>query len=175
MIAGLILTGTEKEESHLAFLDEEGLETYSIKDTEELVDKIKEMEPEVLAADVGTELSGKRLTEGEENLKEEGYSFTPSSQEKKKVERMKAIERSLKHFADRPPELIRFDPRISAEELALHGDNALESYGIEPSGIESTRQFDAAVGAVTARFYSENQFEDLGVIVPQGLGSDEKA
>lgn len=178
MIAGLILTDTEEEESHLAFLDDEGIETYSIKDTNELVDKLVEKQPEIIAADCGTELPREELTQQEEELKEEGYSFTPTSNEKKKVERMRAIERSVQHHADKPPEVIRFDPRISSEELALHGDEALTSFGIDPSDIGSSHQFDAAVGAVTARFYAENQFEDLGVIVPQGLGSsgsEEKA
>lgn len=169
MIAGLILTATEQEESHLAFLGDEGVETFSIKDTGEVVDKIQEKEPEVLAANCGTELGSQELTKKEKKLKEEGYSFTPSSVDEKKVERMRAIDRSLKHYMEKPPEIIRFDPRISSEELALHSDEALESYGIDPSDIDSSRQFDAVVGAVTARFYSENQFEDLGVIVPQGL------
>lgn len=175
MISGLILTDNEEEESHLAFLDDEGVETCSMKDTGEIVEKVKEEKPEILAANCGTELSRKELTEKEQELKEEGHVFTPSSNEKKKVERMRAIERSLQHHMDRPPEIIRFDPRISSEELALHGDEGLESYGLDTSGIESSRQLDAVVGAVTARFYSENQFEDLGVIVPQGIGSEEKA
>lgn len=173
MIAGLILTDTEEEESHLAFLDNEGIETYSMKDTGEIVDRLVEKQPEIIAADCGTELSGQELTQQEQELKEEGYSFTPSSVEKKKVERMRAIERSVQHHAEKPPEIIRFDPRISSEELDLHGDNSLESFGIDPSNINSSKQFDAAVGAVTARFYAENQFEDLGVIVPQGLGSSD--
>ena len=174
MIAGLVLTDTEEKESHLAFLGEDGLETVSIKDTGEIVDLIQENEPEVLAANCGTELSGREWTKKEEDLKEEGYSFTPASNEKKKVERMRAIKRSLKHHMERSPEIIRFDPRISTEELSLHGDEALRSFGIDPSNIQSSRQFDAAVGAVTARFYSEEQYEDLGVIVPQPL-TDEKA
>lgn len=169
MIAGLVLTDTEEEESHLAFLDEDSLETVSLKDTGEIVDTIVEKKPEIVAANCGTELSGRQLTKKEEELKEEGHSFTPSSVEKKKVERLRAIERSVQHHMGKPSEFIRFDPRISSEELSLHGDKDLSSLGIDPSGITSSRQFDSVVGAVTARFYSENQFEDLGVIVPQGL------
>lgn len=169
------MTDTEEEESHLAFLDDNGVETRSIKDTGEIVDAIVEEAPEIVAANAGTELSSQELTKKEQELKEEGHSFTPSSNEKKKVERMRAIERSVQHHMSKPAEFIRFDPRISSEELSLHGDKALKSFGIEPSGIDSSRQFDAVVGAVTARFYAENQFEDLGVIVPQNLGSEEKA
>ncbi|MFQ3275668.1 MAG: hypothetical protein ACI9SF_000822, partial [Candidatus Nanohaloarchaea archaeon] len=145
------------------------VETCSIKDTGEIVDKIVERKPEVLAADCGTELSGKDLTQDEEELKEEGYSFTPSANEKKKVERLRAIDRSLKHHMDNPPEIIRFDPFISSQELALDGDKSIESLGIETSGIESSREFDAVVGAITAQFYSQNQYSESGVVIPESI------
>lgn len=169
MIAGLILTDTENEDSFLAFIDDSQTETYPIKDTGKIVDTIAQKKPEVLAVNCGTELSGKELTKDEEDLKEEGYSFTPSSNEKKKVERMRAIDRSLKHHMDKPPEIIRFDPFISSEELALDGDRAIESLGIDTDDIESSREFDAVVGAITARFYSQNQYEESGVVIPQSV------
>ncbi|MFT4892819.1 MAG: hypothetical protein ACI8Z7_000607 [Candidatus Nanohaloarchaea archaeon] len=169
MIAGLILTDNENEESFLAFLDDNQAETFSIKDTGKIVDKIVEKKPEVLAVNCGTELSGKELTKDEEELKEEGYSFTPSSNEKKKVERLRAIDRSLKHHMDKPSELIRFDPFISSEELALDGDRSIEALGIESSEINSSREFDAVVGAITAQFYKQNQYSESGVVIPESI------
>jgi hypothetical protein len=170
MIAGLILTDDENEESQLAFLDNDNqAETCSISDTGEIVDKIVEKTPEVLAVNCGTELSGKELTKDEEELKEEGYSFTPSSNEKKKVERLRAIDRSLKHHMDKPPEIIRFDPFISSQELALDGDKSVESLGINTSKISSSREFDAVVGAITAQFYKQNQYSESGVVIPESI------
>jgi hypothetical protein len=70
------------------------------------------------------------------------------------------------------PDIIRFEPSITAEQLAIHDDAGFKSLGIDTSGIRSARQFDAALGAVTARFYSQNQYEDLGVIVPESLETE---
>lgn len=169
MIAGLILTTTEEDESSLAFIGEDGTEAFSIKDTGELVDIIVERKPEILAVNCGTELSGDDLTQDEEELKEEGYNFTPSSNEKKKVERTRAIDRSLNHHMDNPPELIRFDPFISSRELALDSDKAVESLGVDTSNTGSSQEFDAVVGAITARFYSQNQYKESGVVIPENI------
>jgi hypothetical protein len=169
MIAGLIITDTEQEDSHLAFIDDDNTETYSVKDTGKLVDLIVEKSPEVLAVNCGTELSGKELTKDEEDLKEEGYSFTPSSNEKKKVERLRAIDRSLKHHMDKPPEIIRFDPFISSGELAIDGDKSIESFGVDTSDINSSQELDAVVGAITAQFYKQNQYSESGVVIPESI------
>jgi len=69
------------------------------------------------------------------------------------------------------PEVIRFEPQITADELAIHDDSALGSYGVDSSKIESAEQFDAMLGAITARFYEQNQVKDLGVIIPEPLGN----
>jgi len=71
------------------------------------------------------------------------------------------------------PDFIRFDPQITAKELSIDGDDALASYGVEPSDIDSARVFDAVLGAITARFYQQEQFQDLGIIVPQSLDLEE--
>lgn len=167
MKAGLILTDNETEASSIAFLDDNSTDTFSIKDTGELVDLIVEKSPNVLAINCGTELSGKEYTKGEEELKEEGFNFTPSSNEKKKVERARAIERSLKHHMDDFPEIIRFDPFISAKELAIDGDKALESLGVETEDISSSKEFDSVLGAITAQFYAENHYSESDIVVPE--------
>jgi len=168
MIAGLILTNTEKEESNLAFISDD-TETYSIKNTEKLVEKLKEEKPDVLAVNVSSQQSREEFTNVEEDLKEEGYNFTPSSSQPKKIKRLQAIKAVLERDMANSPDFIRFDPYITSEELALDSDKALSSIGVNPNNIGSSKEFDAVLGAVTARFYQQNQYKDLGVIVPQSL------
>ncbi|PSG99031.1 MAG: hypothetical protein BRC29_02785 [Nanohaloarchaea archaeon SW_7_43_1] len=169
MIAGLMLASRKGNKSSLAFIGDSSTETFSINNTEELIDMIVDRNPEILAINCGTELNGDNLTQDEEELKEEGYSFTPSNNEKKKVETTRAIERSIKHHMDNPPEIIRFDPFISSRELSLNSDDSVESLGVDTSNIGSSREFDAVVGAITARFYSQNQYTHSGVVVPENI------
>ncbi|MBC5792609.1 MAG: hypothetical protein H8Z69_01075 [Nanohaloarchaea archaeon] len=173
MIAGIILSETDKEKVHIAFLGDEKTETLSLKDNEKIVEKLKKEEPDIVAVDADTEHGEDEFSEREEELKEEGYNFTPASAEKRKVKRLQGLKAILRRDMEMPPEFIRFDPFISARELALEDERGLESLGIETEGIKSDRQFDAMLGAVTARFYDQSQFRDLGVIVPGEHEEDE--
>lgn len=168
MIAGLILSDNEQLNSELAFVGDE-VETFSVEDNQEIVEKIKEFEPEIVAVNSASEVTREEFSEQEEELKEEGYNFTPSTTESKKVKRLQALKAVLNRDMEEPIQFIRFDPHITAEELAIDSERAFESYGINASDLESARQFDAVLGAVTARFYQQQQFKDLGVIVPQSL------
>jgi predicted nuclease with RNAse H fold len=167
MIAGLILSDDIEKESSLAFLSEE-LEIFKVETNQEIVEKVKEEEPEILAADVGTTQGQQELTKEEQELKEEGYIFTPNSFQKTKVERMQSLERHLNHEMGGLIEVVRFEPQITARELAIDSEKDLASIGVEGE-ISGTQEFDAVLGAVTARFYSQGQFEDLGVIIPEAL------
>lgn len=168
MIAGLVLSDVKGEKCQIAFLDET-LECFEPETNEDILELVEEKKPEVLAIDAG-QLEGSGLKKEEENLKEEGHSFMPSSHEKKKSRRMEALENQLElEMGPEKPAVIRFDPHITVKELALDGDEALEALGVDTSGITSAKQFDAVVGAVTARFYQQNQYEDLGVIVPETM------
>lgn len=173
MIAGLVLSEKEDEESYLAFLGD-NVSCTGVGSNDEIVELVEERKPEVLAVDASTEKSRKPRTEREEELEEEGYVFTPAAQQKKKVRRLEALEsRLFERMGGERPEIVRFDPQITADELGIHGDPALESYGVDTSCLESALQFDAMLGAVTARFYQQNQVEDLGVIIPEPLDSGE--
>ncbi len=173
MIAGLMLKEREEQETVLAFLGEE-VECLTVNTNREIVAAVKQRKPEVLASNAGVEEPRKGLTKQEEKLKEEGYSFTPASDDSKRVRRMEALKAYLfEEMGSDSPEIIRFNPFITAEELAIHSDDALESYGIDPSGIATAEEFDAVLGAVTARFYQQNSVEDLGVIVPDTLRENE--
>ncbi len=171
MIAGLVLKETVEGESQLAFLGEDETIVKQVSTNEEIIELVKQKHPTVLACDVGTEQGMKDRTKQEKELEDEGYIFTPSSHEPKRVKRMEAIKAQLfeQMGADRP-QIIRFDAHITADELAIHEDDALESYGVDTSDIDSAEQFDAMLGAVTARFYEQNQVKDLGVIVPEPMG-----
>ena len=172
MIAGLILSDNEQLDSEMALLGDE-LEVYSLETNQEIVEKITELEPEVLAVNSAGEITREELSEQEEDLKEEGYSFTPSRTESKKVKRLQGLKTLIKREMLDSPDFIRFDPHITAEELAIEGDKALDGYGVETSDINSARQFDAVLGSITARFYQQEQFQDLGVVVPRNLESDD--
>lgn len=159
-------------ESFVAFMDE-GLECHAVNENSEIVELLEENEPELIAANVGLEQSQEELTKQEKELKEQGYMFTPDSHREKLVKRLDALKAQLTHETGLQPEFIRFDPQISAEELAIDGDEALEGYGVDTSDIDSVGMFDAVIGCVTARFYQENQYEDLGVIVPEAMREED--
>lgn len=172
MIAGLILSDNEQVDSKIAFLGDE-LDTFSVETNQELVEKISDLEPDIVAVNSAGEITKEKLSEQEEDLKEEGYSFTPSRTESRKIKRLQALKAVLNRDMMDSPEFIRFDPHITAEELAIDGESALSSFGVEPSEIDSARQFDSVLGSITARFYQQEQFQDLGVVVPQSLESDD--
>lgn len=174
MIAGLLLSETTEKESILAFLDDD-TEVYRFKTNTEIAEKIEQENPDIVAVNVGSEVPEEELHEEEEELKEEGYSFTPSRTEPKKIKRLQALKAEVNHLMPQnAPEFIRFDPFITSEELALDGDASLESLGVATDNINSSREFDAVLGAVTARFYQQDQFNDLGVIVPDSLQDKEE-
>ena len=168
MIAGLILTDNTDLKSCLAFIGEDETESVEIATNEEIIEQLSEKKPEILAVNSGTDPSRGELTEKESELKEEGHSFTPTSHDKMTSRRLEALQSQI--FAEmgaEGPEVIRFDPGITSKELAIDSDEALESLGVKTGQITSARQFDAVLGAVTARFYQQNQYSDMGVIVPE--------
>lgn len=167
MIAGLILSDDLEKDSSIAFLGDE-LETLKVNTNEDIVEAIEERNPEIVAVDVGTKQSQEEFTKEEKELKEEGYIFTPNSYEKTKVERMQSLERHINHAMGGRVEIIRFEPQITAEELAIDSEEDFASLGVE-GDIKSVEEFDATLGAITARFYSQGQFEDYGVVVPSSL------
>jgi len=163
MIAGLYLK-TDME-SKLAVLDKK-LNITSLDTNQDIIDALPE-EVDVLAVNAPLE-SGKGLSEKEEELIDEGYMFSPSTQNKRLNQRALHLKQLMVENGLHA-ELIRFDPMITSKELAIDGDKALESYGVSSEGISGADEFDAVLGAVTARFYQENQCEDFGVQVPEPL------
>jgi hypothetical protein len=167
MIAGLILTDDVEECSSVAFLGEDTL-IKDVKTNKEIVDEIADKEPEVVAVDVGTDQAAEELTEKEKELKEEGFIFTPNEFQRGKVERLQSLERHAKHEMGGDIDFIRFEPQITSQELEIAAEHDLEGLGVDADP-ENSKQFDAMLGAVTARFYTQGQFQDLGVVVPQHL------
>ncbi len=173
MNAGIILKDSLDEKSPVVFLGDE-VSCHSVETNEEIAELIVERQPEVVAVDAGTEQSPQEFTKQEEELREEGHAFTPTSHEPRKTKRLESLKaRLFQEMGAAQPEIIRFDPNITAKELAIHGDEALKSYGIDGSSIGSAEQFDAMLGAITARFYEQNQVKDLGVIIPEPLNTSE--
>lgn len=175
MIAGLILKDEVEKDSVIAFLGDE-VESFKASTNEDLVEKIAEMKPEIVAVDAPMETGPGELNEGEKDLKEEGHIFTPSSQQKTVARRLEALrDQVFNQMVESSPDFIRFDPHITAKELALDGDSALESIGVDSSTITDAEEFDAVLGAVTARFYQQNQFDEMGVVVPEPFDDKEQA
>lgn len=174
MIAGLILKDSNDEESHLALLGD-NLECMCLNTNEDIVQELKERNVEIVAVNAPLEVGRKQFNQGERDLKEEGHVFTPSSSMKTEARRLEALrDRAFNVMGSDSPDFIRFDPNITAKELALDSDNAMDSLGVDASGLEGAEEFDAALGAVTARFYQQNQFEEMGVVVPEPLKTSEE-
>lgn len=167
---GIILSSEKSKETKVSFLSEESLDVFSVDSNEEIVELLEEFEPSIVSVDVGTTQGPDTFTSDEEDLKEKGYNFTPNSFETKKVRRLEVLkEHALRQLGRKSADFIRFDPVITAEELSLHSDSALESLGIETGSITDSREFDSVLGAVTARFYDEGQFEKNGIVIPESL------
>ena len=167
MIAGVILSDSLDRKTKVAFLEDE-LEIHSVETNGEIVELLEEYKPEIIAFDVGTDQGKDEFTSDEQELQDEGYIFTPNSHQEKKVERLQSLEKHIKHKLTYVPEFIRFEPQITARELMLDDEEALSSIGVE-GDINGAREFDAVLGAVTARFYSQGQYEEYGVVVPESL------
>lgn len=175
MIAGLVLKDEPGKECGVAFLDEE-LETYSVESNEEIIELLEEYGPEVVAVNASDKTSIKEFSKDEEELREEGHIFTPLSHESELVKRFEALKAGCQQsLGPDMPEFVRFDPRITADELAIHNDEGLKSFGLETEDIRSSDEFDAVLGAVTARFYQQDQFEDMGIIVPGDLNAEKSS
>lgn len=177
MYCGINFSEDDSKDSEVAFLSEK-LEVYTITSNEEIIELVSKKKPDFISVNTGME-DISHLSDEEEELKEEGFIFTPSQHDTKRVRRFQAFEGVLKRqlSGDEIPEFIRFNPTITGKELAIDGDSALESYGIETSDINSAGEFDAVLGAVTARFYDQGQAEDRGIVVPEPMndsGEDEE-
>lgn len=169
MIAGVVLSDEDGENCFLAFLDDE-LSVATVTTNEQIVERISNKKPDIIAVNTGFISGPGELMDGEEELKEEGYRFTPVSHEKMKSRRLESLRSALEaELGQESPEIIRFDPHITSRQLAIDSDKALSSLGINPEPIQSAGEFDAVLGAITSRFYQQNQFEDMGVIVPSSL------
>jgi len=168
--AGLILKDNLEEECKISFLTDNNLSCFSVSTNKEIVELIEEHEPEIISVNVGIDETPEEFTEQEQNLIDEGFSFIPNSQKKKLMKRLESLTSHLnKTMGVKSPEVIRFDPIITAKELAISNDSDLRGLGINTEDIISAEMFDAALGSVTARFYEQNQYEDFEVIVPSPL------
>lgn len=167
MIAGLNLK--TDGECKLAVLGDE-LEIIDVETNMDIVGALSE-KAAIVAVNAPLE-TGEGLSEKEEELIDEGHIFSPSTQNKKLKRRALHLKQLFIENGVEA-ELIRFDPMITSKELAIDSDKALESYGISSTDISGADEFDAVLGAVTARFYEENQCDDLGVQIPKPLDSSE--
>ncbi len=173
MIAGLILSDSKDKHSRISFLGDE-THTYTVDSNEEIIEKMSEHQPEVLAVDVDDSEGPEEMTGDEQDAQDEGYSFTPNAHQSMKQKRFRALKEQLfRDMGAEQPDLIRFDPHITARELALDSDEALESLGVDTDEIEHSGEFDSVLGAVTARFFQQGSFTDLGIVIPEPLEDED--
>lgn len=174
MYCGIIFAEDDSKDSQVAFLGEE-IKVFTVTSNKEIIELVSERKPDLVAVNTGME-DINHLSAEEEELKEEGFIFTPSRHDTHRVRRFQSFEGLLKRSMsmDEVPEFLRFNPSITRKELAIDGDSALESYGIETEDINSAGEFDAVLGAVTARFYDQGQADDRGIVVPEPLQGGEE-
>ena len=170
---GIDLTEDDNTESTVAFLSD-SLETYSFETNTEIAEKVTEVQPDIIAVNTGLQ-ERRGLSDEEEELQEECHIFTPASQDTQRVRRFQDLKKRIQAnlAAEEMPEFVRYDPAITGKELALESDSALESLGVEASAIDSSREFDAVLGAITARFYDQGQASEMDVVVPEALHEDD--
>ena len=166
MIAGIKLSSSEEEISGVAFLEDE-VESRSLKTDEEILEILKEKEPEIIAFSVKltSPERGEEYREGEEELIEEGYSPVPYglADTKKLQERAQSLRARLKGLE---AQFIECDSMITCEVLDITGDVDLKSYGLETKEIENTMEFEAVVIALTGLFFQRGDYEDHDIIIP---------
>ncbi|EGQ43215.1 MAG: hypothetical protein J07AB43_12050 [Candidatus Nanosalina sp. J07AB43] len=173
MLCGISF-GESGEDAAVAFISDE-TESFSVESNKEILDLIKDRKPQIIAVDTGLKERGS-LSEGEEKLQEEGFIFTPAEDDVRTVRRFLSLKGSISQTipGDEIPEYIRFNPVITGRELAIDSDEGLEGYGINSSNIETAQEFDAVLGAVTARFYQQGQIREMAVSVPEPVKEQEE-
>lgn len=172
MICGISF-GESKENAAVAFISDK-TDSFSVESNQEIADLIEEKTPDVVAVDTGLQ-ERRSLSEGEQALQEEGFIFTPAKDDVRSVRRFASLKGSISQTVagDDIPSYIRFDPVITGKELAIDSDENLEGYGVNASNIESAKEFDAVLGAVTARFHEQGQTDEMSVSVPKPVRQDE--
>ncbi len=163
--AGLVFSEGD-EGAVIAILSEDSTELIEDASNEEIDEACSAHKVDVLAADAA--LRGSRqMNDAEREAQDEGHSFVPGFMNRERTGRMKQLVRRLKPGV----RIVRFEPRVSMESLAVTDDSDLESLGVDADGIGSAEGFEAVVGAVTARLVSQGSFSDEGIVVPELPGS----
>ncbi|MFB6265693.1 MAG: hypothetical protein ABEI07_01265 [Candidatus Nanohaloarchaea archaeon] len=172
MQCGIVLSGDLSEDSQVAFLEKDSLETFSVSTNDEIVELLEGRRPEVTALNAPPEKVGRGKTgqfrEGEQDLVEEGHSILPQGMRDSAVlERAEHLSRSIE-AAGVGTTIIESVPRLAASILDLSGDEDLERLGVSTGEIENVGEYDAVVLAVVAALYADNRCEDHGIVVPEG-------
>lgn len=183
MYCGIMLTGDMDKPCGVAFLDEEGVETFSPTGDEEILALVKEHNPSIVALNAAPEREPDRVDtpkedsvldpetastfrEGEQDLVDDGHAVLPREmRDRKLLERAEFIANSLKR-AGIGCTIIESRPGVVAKMLDVATDDDLAQHDVDPSSIEHTREFDAALLALTARMHDKEETEDKDIIVP---------
>lgn len=184
MYCGIMLTGDADKPCGVAFLDEDGVETFSPTGDEEIVDLVRERNPSIVALNAAPEREPDRVDtpnedsaldpetasqfrEGEQDLVDDGHAVLPRTmRDRKLLERAEFIANSLKKSGVGCT-IIESRPGIVAKMLDVATDDDLAQHDIDPSSIQHTREFDATLLALTARMHDAEETADKDIIVPE--------
>ncbi len=165
---GLVMQKSKDIDCGVTFLSDK-VECFSEKEDESIVELIKERKPDVVAfnAPLNVSKTGEGFKKGEKDLIEEGFSFLPRSMhDSDKLERTEFMKDILKRKVPQA-EIIECRPMITAEVLDIEGDKDLEELGIDTDEIHNTKEFEALLAALTAKYYANEMYRDKGFIVPK--------
>lgn len=169
-VTGIKLTPEKQVPCSVAILEEK-LETFSTTEDQEIIENIAKEQPSVVAfTNPHIRREEKGFREDEEELVDKGHSFLPPSMfDNNLIERTVFIKKSIQQQYQ--PKFIETRPEVSSDILGIEDDRDLEMLGIDTESIESMGEFEAVIAALTARMYTENDYENKGFIIPKKPGS----
>lgn len=186
---GIKLTGDRDEDCTLAFITEDGVDTYSTGDDQEIMDLIEDYRPHVIALNAPPEpvrdkelvrqpsddddepeldpATAQQFRSGEEELVEDGYTILPTDmRDRRLLERAEFLSNSIQRTGI-GSQIIESNPKLVSQRLDITDDQHLEAYGVDTSDIDNVWEFDAVLLAYTAKQYAEDNCDGEDIVLPE--------
>ena len=170
-VMGIDLAGLEKNITGICVLVlNHELELYSVRGNEEIIKRIEEEEPAVVAIDAPLSFYGKPFRDCDLEMRKY-CSILPLTFKgmRQLTERGMKLAKIVK---EKDVEVIEVYPH--ATKIALHekeGDEELLRELVERAQIKNEHEYDAILCAITAKFYYEGKYRAFGkvdkIIVPR--------
>jgi len=158
-VVGIDLAGKEENPTGFCVLGEGGAETEILRSDEEIVDRIEEVGPNLIAVDAPLDFPEKGMyRKSDLELKRKGFdALSPNFPGMKMlVKRARDLLNKVDGL-DLDPEIIEVFPEATEETL-----------GLKPSEDADEDEFDALLCAITGEKYLKGECKNLyGVVVPE--------